>query len=139
MTALGPRIVLVLSAGAFVAFGALFLTLPVEMARAVALDLGSATARTEIRSVYGGLEVAIGLLLLGSALRGARRDALRDGLRASALLYGGLAAGRAVGLALEGGGERVLWLLLTGEVVAAVASLLALRALADSEPQQRAP
>jgi hypothetical protein len=61
-------------------------------------DLASATARTEVRAMYGGLQMAIGLLALIAILKPRHRD---TALLFYVLALGGLALSRLYGLVLE--------------------------------------
>jgi hypothetical protein len=61
-------------------------------------DLASATARTEVRAMYGGLQMAIGLLALIAIFRPRHRD---TALLFYVLALGGLALSRMYGLVLE--------------------------------------
>jgi len=67
-------------------------------------DLGEAVARTEVRAMYGGLQIAIGLLALIAIFKPAHR--------ATALLFyvlalSGLALSRLYGIVLEDSAEFV--------------------------------
>ena len=117
------RIVLWLGGLGFLGFGLLFLAAPVEtLAKAGVIASGTAAA-TELRAFYGGLEVALGALLLAADLRGRRRD----GLILSLASYGGIGAARALGLALGSGANDFMWFALATEAVLAGLSALALR------------
>jgi hypothetical protein len=116
------RVVLWTSALAFVGPGLGFLLAPDRMAALLDLGLASATARSDVRAVMGGLEVALGVCLAACALGGHR---LRQGLVLQLALFGGLVAGRLVGLGRDGGPGLVAWLLFGVEI-----ALLALGVLA---------
>ena len=90
-------VVLWICAGSYAGFGLLFLALPERMAGTVELEARSATARTEIRAMYGGLELGIAAFLGFCALN---PELLGLGLLASALLLGGIGAGRLIGAAI---------------------------------------
>ena len=72
----------------------------------VVYDLSEAGARTEVRAMYGGLQIAIGLLALIAILKPAHR--------ATALLFyvmalSGLALSRMYGLFLEGSDQILIF------------------------------
>jgi hypothetical protein len=121
-----PRLILALAALAFLGFGIAFLVSPAAMGALVDLDLISATARTEVRAMYGGLEIGLGVGLLTLLLRH-RQVAL--GLRVALAAFVGLAAGRLYGLAVDGWWQPIMWLLTTVEVLAAGLCWWAIRAV----------
>lgn len=83
----------------YAALGALFLTAPQRLADFVPLAATGPGGLTEIRALYGGLELAIGGLLI----TGARGPHVRVALAANTFLAAGLALGRVAGLLLDGG------------------------------------
>lgn len=95
---------LVLLALTFVGFGLAFAIAPVAMATLVELEVPTATARTDVRAVYGGLELGLGAFLLWCARR---RESVRTGLIAALLAFAALAGVRVVGIAVEGGATAV--------------------------------
>lgn len=111
-----PRLILALSGLAFLGFGVAFLVSPVAMAALVDLAAVTPTATTEVRAMYGGLEIGLGVALL--TLVG-RRDHVATGLRVALCAFAGMAAGRLSGLVLDGFWQPIMWLLTTAEVVAA--------------------
>lgn len=117
------RIVLWLGGLGFLGFGIAFLAAPVEtLAKAGVLASGAAAA-TELRAFYGGLEVALGALLLAADLRGRRRE----GLVLTLASYGGIGAARGLALALGSGANDFMWIALGTEASLAVLAALALR------------
>jgi ribosomal protein S18 acetylase RimI-like enzyme len=90
--------------------------------------LSSASAEQDVRAVYGGLQLACGLLLALAA--GASEAAVRAGLAAQLALYGGLAGARLLGLALTGAPGALGAALHAGELVALGAGTIAWRRLA---------
>lgn len=65
-------------------------------------NLDHATARTEVRAMYGGLQIAIGLLALIAAFKPRHRDTT---LLFYVLALSGLALSRLAGLVIEGSTE----------------------------------
>ena len=125
------RLSLILSAVAFGGAGLAFLAAPGVFAPAVDLALPTPTARGDVRAVFGGLELGLGVFF---ALAARRAAWVRPGLVAQALAFGGLAAGRLLSLTLDGpprviglalwapelaGLALALWLLRRGAVSAA--------------------
>jgi hypothetical protein len=123
------RLVLLLSALPFAALGLAFLLAPGALAARVDLALGSATADQDVRAVYGGLQLGCAALLLWGA---ARPERVRFALVAQLLLYGGLAAARAIGWAAAGAPGPLGVALHAGEATGFAAAWLALRRLDEA-------
>lgn len=111
-----------LTALVYAGFGAVMLVAP-EVLGAVGIELRSAAARTEVRSIYGGLELGLALFLGLSAARGRW---LEPALVVQAATLGGAALGRAVGLAVDGGVEALVVGLLCAEACGAALGVVAL-------------
>jgi GNAT superfamily N-acetyltransferase len=121
------RVVLAASALPFIAIGAAFLLAPHALAERVGVALSSATADNDIRAVYGGLQLACGVLL---ALASRASDSLvRAGLAAQLVLYGGLAGARVVSFAFAGAPSALGFALHAGEIGALVFGAIAWRRL----------
>ncbi len=89
------RCILVLGALTLITLGILFLVQTEAMASLIELELTTPLARGDIQTVYGGLELGLGLLplfWLGKA------EAVRRGLELHLAVWGGLAGGRAISL-----------------------------------------
>lgn len=117
------RFVLWLGGLGFLGFGLAFLVQPLETLGAAGIMLQGEPAATEIRAFYGGLEVALGALLLAADLRGRQRE----GLILSLACYGGIGAARLLGIVLAGSATPFLWFALATEAVLAALSAVALR------------
>lgn len=103
----------------FTGFGVAFALWPVEMFAPLGEPLTSPAARTDVRALYGGLQLGVGLWLLHSIFRPAeRRAALRLGL----MSYASLAVTRFAGLAFDGSMSRVSLGLLAAETLGALIS-----------------
>ncbi len=126
-----PRVALLLSSLLFAAAGLAFLLAPASMAAQVDLLAGSPTALTDIRAIYGGLELGLACYL-GLLLRRSERDPaqLELGLRAAIFALMGMALARLLGVALDGPQRAITWLLWSGELVGALLCGIGLRALA---------
>jgi hypothetical protein len=119
-----PLIVLWLSALVFATFGVLFLADPSGWASTVDVAAASATARAEIRAMYGGLELGMALFLAWCALDPAR---VRIGLTACVCFFAGLALARGASALLDGGARPIVFTLVAIEAIAAVVAFVALR------------
>jgi hypothetical protein len=80
--------------------------------RAAGIALQGDLAATELRAFYGGLELALGGLLIAADLGGARRH----GLILCLASYGGIGAARVLGIALAGSATPFLWFALGTEL-----------------------
>ncbi|MDZ4812652.1 MAG: DUF4345 family protein [Pseudomonadota bacterium] len=90
--------VLLLSGLSLLAFGVAIAYAPLRvMAMADVVATGAAAA-VELRAFYGGLELALGALILICAWRPERR---RDGLWLSVFIYAGVGITRAVGMLID--------------------------------------
>lgn len=116
-----PRAFLFLVAATFLGFGAWGLFQPQSLAEAVGWTLGGANAKVEVRAFYGGLEIGIGLFLLGCALRRAQVDL---GLWAVAWMIGGAGLARGAGILLDGREGWIMPAFTAAELIAAAAALL---------------
>lgn len=117
------RLVLWLGGLAFLGFGVAFLLAPLQTLAGAGVTASGAVAATELRAFYGGLEVALGALLIAADLRGRRRE----GLILNLASYGGIGAARLLGLAIGSGASDFMWFALATEILLATLSALALR------------
>lgn len=108
----------------FLAFGLLFLVAPTTLTTLAEITLPTPIALMEIRGVYGGFFLGVGLFLF---LCARRESWLRPGLAAQATIMGGLVAGRILGLIIHGTANPFLYALLLSEVIGLVIALVALR------------
>ncbi len=118
-----PRAVLLTIAAVFVAFGVAFLLAPDKLGSYVDLSASVNTGRTELRAVYGGLELGLGVFFALSALR---KNWHVPALVAALLAFIGLAGARIYGISVEGGASIITVLTLLSEIAGAVASAWAL-------------
>ena len=117
------NIVVITVAGlGFVAFGILFLCWPDMLLPGVGIQALQPQAQVEIRAMYGGLELGLGILLL-SCFEAQRQ---RFGLQLSLASYGGLAFARMASMLVIGVATPFLWTALIWEIVIAGLALLAL-------------
>lgn len=92
-------IVLLLSALSFIGFGLALTLYPIEVLAKIDVGVSGPIADTEIRAFYGGLELALGGLILAWTLAPARR---RDALLLTAVSYGGIGLTRLLSMVLTG-------------------------------------
>ncbi len=116
-------VVLTIAGLGFVAFGVIFLCWPDMVMPGGGIQAMQAQAQVEIRAMYGGLELGIGILLLTCFSPGRQRF----GLQLSLASYGGLGLARALSMLVVGVTTPFLWAALIWEVVIASLALLALR------------
>lgn len=116
-------VVITLAGLGFIAFGVLFLCWPDMLLPGVGIQALGPEAQVEIRAMYGGLELGLGILLLNCF--GATRQ--RFGLQLSLASYGGLALARLVSMIFVGVATPFLWAALVWEGVIAVLAIVALR------------
>lgn len=93
------RIFLFALAAMFIPYGVYCFLSPEFLAEAAGVTAVSATGTTELRAMYGGLQTAIGLLLLVGAMNSHLRQAA---LAAVAFVLPGLAASRLLGTLIDG-------------------------------------
>lgn len=113
--------VLIVSALTFLGIGISFLFFPSQMSGAVSISTTSGTGVGDIRTVYGGLDMATGLLLGFLALR--RRWV--DGLAISTLFFTCIVCGRLLGLMLDSPHTVMSYILFGLEITAAVLAAVA--------------
>lgn len=119
----GPALLLALSGLSLLAVGWVGLTAPQDLMDPLGITLSSAGARSEIRAAYGGMHLAVGLLLLYAAARPGARSA---GLWLTLCFMGGLTLGRLVSLVADGAPGGFVLRLLAAEGLAAVLALVLL-------------
>jgi len=87
------RLALLACALPFAGAGTVFLVAPDVLTSLVGMGLPGPDARSDVRAVFGGLELGVAALLVWCARSPSR---VGIGLRAALLAYGGLLAGRLV-------------------------------------------
>jgi hypothetical protein len=92
------RVILVLNVLLFLGFGLAFLVGPVRMTQTPGVQLPSPTAISDVRAIYGGMELGFAAFLAYCVYR---RET-STGLLAATLVLAGTAFGRAVGLIVDG-------------------------------------
>jgi hypothetical protein len=122
------RFVLAASALAFAGIGLGFFLWPEAFAGRVGIAPHGPAAYSDLRAVFGGLELGLAGFLAWSA---AAPERLRLALVAQLAAFGGLVAGRAWSLAADGAPGAFSLGLLGAEVVALVCGGIALRGLPE--------
>ncbi len=115
------RVLLWISGLGMLGFGLAFLWAPLATMAAAGLVLEGALASTELRAFYGGLEVALGLLMIACAMRPGR---LRDGLVLSLAIYGSIGLARLSGMLISGADTPFLRFALATELGLALAAAI---------------
>lgn len=116
------RIALIVSVVGW-AFGAAFLAWPVETVALVDIELPSPTARTDVRAVYGGLQLGLAAFLAYCA---ANPERTVVGLAATTACIAGLATGRFLGALVDGEIARITVVYLSIEAGSAALAAAAL-------------
>lgn len=94
-----PRTVLWILGVVFVVFGGIAMVQPTSMTGPPGIDASALGAMTEVRAVYGGLQLGFGAFLIWAARNGSRWT---HALIAYGFLIGGVGLCRLVGLLIEG-------------------------------------
>ncbi|MEZ4435247.1 MAG: DUF4345 family protein [bacterium] len=94
-----PARVLAFAAGVYLLAGAAFLVAPDALFALLGQPIATGAARVDVRAVYGGLQLGLGGWLAVAAWRPA---AVRAGLGVAGAGFAGLAAGRGVGVVIDG-------------------------------------
>ena len=123
-----PYVALGLGALGFVGFGLAFLVAP-GLLGVVELAPSTPSARSDVRAVYGGIELGVGVFL---ALCARRPTWVRVGLTVQALTLGGAATGRLASLAADGVPRPLVLGLGALELLGAVLTIVTLRSLRDA-------
>jgi hypothetical protein len=117
------RVVLAVSGLVFVGFGVAFLFWPAPMTLRVGIPLVTMSGTTDVRAVYGGLEIGFGTFLI---LCSTARAYVLPGLLGVLCALVGMSVSSAVGIALDGGPAPIIGAALAVEVSGAALALLAL-------------
>ena len=124
------RLALITAASGFTGFGIACLVRPKRMLNRVDVRPKSARGTTELRAMYGGLELGLGAFFATAA---AKDHLSRPALLAQALGLGGLAISRFAGILRDHPRGPLMKALLVGESSAAVLAAVALA----TRPQPR--
>ena len=120
---MATRIFLFLSALLWLPYGIYCFAQPASLAEAAGVAFQSPTGSTELRAMYGGLQIAIGVL---AGLAALRPPLVRPALIAIAFLTAGLGSSRLVGALIDGGFSSYTGMGLGFELVSASVALFLL-------------
>jgi hypothetical protein len=123
------RIFLWLNGLVFAGYGLACLWMPSLPADYAGMELATASGTVEVMAMYGGLQAGFGALLIIGARDAARRSTI---LLALAILAGGLATARLLGIALHGPSEYNLGAV-GYEILTTLLAIVALSGSADPE------
>lgn len=129
-TALFVRWILGILAAVFLVLGLAFMFLPTTMIGAMDITAGSPKALADIRAVYGGLDLALGILLTICFLRKEWAVGLAIGTLVCACLF----AGRLVGILLDGADDILTFGLIASEALGAILAAVAWFLARSPEP-----
>lgn len=118
------RAVLMLTGATYAGLGVSFFLWPEAMTSLVGIVLSEPSARTDIRAVYGGGEIGLGVFLFICARRADYESA---GLLLGILGLGGMAFFRSVSLILDGPQPAITYGLLASEILGFALNVFAYR------------
>ena len=127
---------LVVSVLVWLGYGLYCFFAPATVEQAAGLVIGSSVARTEVRAMYGGLQIAIGVMALAALLRPAL---VRPTLLCLAFLVTGLAVTRALGAVMDGSFGQYTTGAIFFEVMVAGGALALLRSAPAPETPPATP
>ena len=130
------RVFLGLSVLVWLPYGVFCFLNPGFLGEAAGVSYRTPTGATELRAMYGGLQISIGLLA-GAAL--VRTELTRTALTALLFLTAGLGTARLLGVILDGGLSAYTASGLVFEGVCAVTAFFLLRDTARPVPVERPP
>jgi hypothetical protein len=116
--------VLAATGAVFLALGLAFLVDPERMAAIVGIVARHPKPSTEVRAMYGGLEIGLGSFFLVASVR---LRWIRAALAAQSLVLGSLCLGRLIGMALTNPSDRTMLSFALFEATGALIGLLAFR------------
>lgn len=108
------------SAVTYALIGLYFLAVPEKAAASIGVKLTNATARTDVRATYGGMILGVAFFFAWAALSPERFEA---GLWSMIFVYGGLALGRSLSIALGDRPSTMMYLFLVIELAVAALSV----------------
>ena len=127
------RLIVYLNAVVFALYGLVFIFVPEFMASFVTDGRPStASGVIDMRATYGGMSLAVGLLLFHFA---GRTEHVAVGLILVVVMMLCMAGGRVVGIVLDGSANTLMFVYLALEVVVAGLAMAATRGLPQAQPQ----
>lgn len=116
------RLILVLAALMFAGLGVYLLKEPGKLDEWIGLRATTAESLTELRALYGGLEIGLGLFLLLCALR---QPWISAGCACLVFVCGGIAIARVIGFFIDASFNNMMLGFLATEIVFAVLGAIA--------------
>jgi hypothetical protein len=108
------KLLVLLTAVIFFAYGLIFVFFPVQaLLLVVGGSVSSSSGVIDVRATYGGMSVGVGIVLY---LLATTHGALRIGLISVCLLMLGMAAGRIIGMVLDGNPNMYMYIYLVLEL-----------------------
>lgn len=114
-------------------FGVVYLMAPTVMTDPAGFGVLSASAKTDVRATYGGIQLGMGLFLLWSA---GSAERVRPALMLTALSIGAIGLSRAIGLAIDGGLNAFHQTGLASEVILTLFAIFLLRRVSNAAVSQ---
>lgn len=115
---------LVLNFAIYAGFGAAFFAMPVTLAQMIGIELKDTAALADLRAMYGGLCLAVSVVLAISIFRHEYRG---PGLLLSVAGGAGLFLGRLITLVFDGPGNEYIYASMVTEIFAVLMGLVLLR------------
>ncbi len=123
------KALVVLTAFIFLIYGALFVLFPIQLLELVANGaVTSASGVIDMRATYGGMSVAVGIILL---LLAKSEETIKVGLMSVFLLMACMAISRMVGIFVDQNPNVMMYVYLALEIIIAVLSALLLKTKPD--------
>lgn len=119
------KILVILTAAIFFVYGLIFVLFPVEMLQIILqVSLNTSSGIIDIRATYGGMSIAIGVILY---LLATNENTLRVGLISVSILMLSMAFGRLIGMVLDGSPNIFMYIYLALELVASSFAIFLLK------------
>lgn len=123
------KILVMVTALVFISYGVLFLLFPSCMLTWVTNStVTTSSALIDIRATYGGMSLAVGIVLL---LLARRAQTLGVGLTMTFILMLGMALGRIIGMLFDGQANQVMFVYLALELLVVVVSAYLIKVAYD--------
>lgn len=120
-----PRILLWVNCALFVAFGVGFIGAPGFLSTLITGGAPSiSSALIDMRATYGGMGLGVGLFF---AFCARQPSSVRLGLIASLLVLGSIAAGRLIGIVVDGSPNAFMFVLLVAEMLFVALVMVAIK------------
>ena len=119
------KILVILTAAIFFVYGLIFVLFPIGMLQIIVqVSLNTSSGITDIRATYGGMSIAIGVILY---LLATNESTLRVGLISVSILMLSMAFGRVIGMVLDGSPNLFMYIYLALELMASSFAIFLLK------------